>query len=141
MVKRTLTKERKQYYTQMWVYKKRREVLLKSAVSMTKKIKSWNYAITRIDKTEERIKNIAQGVKEFTGFSVKYSRNQKGKNADISKKLFYKYGISAGIRVMHLHEYIGDETKYDNKKFAKKLHRDSELIEIWPRFKKFMFQR
>ena len=125
----------------MWMYKKRREILLKSAVSMTKKIKNWNCAINRIDKTEEKIKDIALGVKEFTGFSVKYSRNIKGKNADISKKLFYKYGISAGIRIMHLYEYIGDEPKYDNKYFVKKINNDLELKEIWPRFKKYMFQR
>jgi len=141
MVKRTLTKRRKQYYTQIWVYKERREELSKSMKGITQKIRTWNTEIKRIDKLQEKIKDIANGVKEFTGVTVKYSKHQVSANANFSRKLFYKYGIESGIRVLHLHEYIGIDYKGTKRTFLNRLKRDEELNENWQRFKTFMFQR
>lgn len=135
------------------IYEKRRSELeqqLKEATKvyidrrrkMSVKIKVWKRAIRRIEYREERVRNLALSVREFTGIGVRYSFPSVGRKVVEARGLFYKYGLESGLRAKDLAAYTGCKgvgtPSRCRRTFTRNMVNSPKLRDLWDRFKIYM---
>lgn len=141
---------RKQYYTMIWEYEKRREKewakngkSSTAAKNMSRKIKIWKQQIVRIDKRNNQIMAIGNAVTYFTGNNVKNSGGMQGvKKLWLARSIFYKYCLEKGIAGNFLREYTGDTSPQTpgrlRKSFTKSFSTHPDNRERYHRFKLYV---
>lgn len=146
---RLTAKKRADLYHKIYVYKKRIEALKPNSVSngltyierkrrLQWRITSWESQIKKIDESKSpAIKNIAEKVGQFIGYSVKGSKKMA-----IGRKLFYRWGLENGIQGSLLSQYTGstrNRTAAEVRiRFIRSLSTNPKDKDLWERFKIFM---
>lgn len=139
---------RKQYYTMVWQYKKRRYELknkytgreyTKRRLRLQRKINTWKCQIKRIDSRNKRIKRLALAVNKYFGQNIKNIVCKK--DHWLAMNVFYKYGIEDGIQGVFLAQYL-KRKDYSmpsrlRLKFTKSFRTDKTNREEYHKFKKY----
>lgn len=108
---------RKQYYTQVWIYRKRRKALKEKYkltkderyrycfLRITKKIKGWQRQIKEIDKRNKVIKGLVKRVNKF--FNVQIESRRRDKEHDLARHIYYKIGLESKLEGKKMCMLIG----------------------------------
>jgi hypothetical protein len=153
-----IAKSKHDYQKYISTYLQRREIIRKkfnvingnsacieyheAVKNINKKIQNWRKQIRRIKKREKLIKELDNKIIEFMGASVKNTIYKNDKISNISRFIFYKYGLESGINGILLSQYVGSKRKElagnGRKRFNKSFIKNEYNKEIWYRFKEFI---
>lgn len=118
-MRKSLANKRAKYYTLIYQYKARREIIRKklgccgpeyrkAIARINKKIKLWGRYIKKYDMIKNQIIALGNMVAYFTGHNVKSSGRCNTENMKLARMIFYKYGIeNLKIEQKLLREYVG----------------------------------
>jgi len=109
---------------------------------MSVKIKVWKRAIRRIESREQRVRDLAANVREFTGIGVKHSFPSLSRSYVEARGLFYKYGLESGLRAKDLAAYTGcrgiGTPSRCRRTFTRNMVNSPKLRDLWDRFNIYM---
>ena len=143
MITPPIVKKRNAYYFHLMEYKRRRERYYRQIRNVTKKMASWKRQIKRIDERVASVDFIGKKIKEFTGVSIKNTKDSKDKSLSRARQFFYKCGFEKGISQVYLYNYTGvvgygNSSIYHRKTLNALLRTDAEVKQQWESFKIFM---
>lgn len=110
-------RSRKEYYTMIWQYEKRRTEIKKKyggrlsdgyaerVKMITRKIASWKKQIRRIDTRNNQIAMIEKSINLY--FNTDIRSKDKCPIRSLARNCYYKYGMEHGIEGSKLSHFIG----------------------------------
>ena len=136
---------RKEYYTMIYVYKKRREEAKKKYEiqrniyrNCTKKIGQWQNEIKRIDTRKRKIKGIIKSINEY--FDVDISSRKMDKAHTLARNVYYKLAVESRLQGKLVSNSIGRSNwcaSVCRLKFQKTFPTKPENREAFHNFKKY----
>lgn len=127
------------YQTRKKKYQLNPEKYKNEIANCNKKIRSFQRSLRVIEKRQKTIINIAQKIEDFTGIDLIKAKYSKSKAANLSRNLFFKYGIEHGISGNFLAEYCKIVNKgmpsIMRRKFTKTFETNVENKTSYYRFK------
>lgn len=79
----------------------------KKLLNIKQKLDNWRRTLRKIEAREKRIQDLIDMIKDFTGSDVYLNKRNYNKNDDISKGIFFKYGMEHRMGGAELSRYIG----------------------------------
>lgn len=136
---------RKEYYTMIYEYKKRRsEAKKKYTIQMdiqkncTRKIRQWQKEIKRIDYRNNKIKDIIKSVNEY--FNVDISSRKMDKAHSLARNIYYKLSVESRLQGKFVSNSIGRSNwcaSICRLKFQKTFTTNPENRKAFHNFKKY----
>lgn len=143
---------RKEYYTMIYEYKKRRREAKKKAKEVlgvyqdhqkvyrncTKKIGQWQNEIKRIDRRKDKIKKIIQSVNNY--FDVDISSRKMDKAHTLARNIYYKLAVESRLQGKLVSNSIGRSNwcaSINRLKFQKTFQTKPENKKAFHNFKQY----
>lgn len=121
---------------------KRGPIYHQALAPINKQLKLWYRQLKKYDMLSNKIIALGNIVSIFMGMNPKNIGKTVGnERAWRTRAFFYKMGIELKIEQKLLREYVGSkrvlQPTEDRKKLNQLLAKDTEVIELWNRFKKY----
>lgn len=136
---------RKEYYTMIYTYEKRREDAKKNCEAQrniyrncTKKIGQWQKEIKRIDERNKKIRKIIKSVNEY--FDVDIASRRMDKQHVLARHIYYKLAVESRLQGKLVSNSIGRSNwcaSICRLKFQKTFQTNPENREAFHNFKRY----